>query len=778
MSSVIRILIVEDLATDAELSAREVKAVLPNSEFVVVDTQEHFLASLVSFRPDVILSDYKMPRFDGLSALKLALERTPETPFIIVTGSTNEDTAVECMKAGAWDYVIKEHLKRLGPAVLSALEQHRVRRERKRGEERIAEQHAILQQSEARYRALFERSRDALLSLDPRSWRYTTCNPSAIAVFRARDELDLLSRDPSEYSPERQPDGRKSSDAARAMSETALRTGSQLFEWTHRRLSGEVFPTTVMLTRIEVDGQPLLQVTVRDETDRKRADAERERLATAIEQAAEMITITDARGNIVYVNPAFEVVTGYTRADVLGRNPRLLKSGVQDEAFYRALWETITNGRTFRSRMVNRKKDGTAYTEEATISPVRDGTGAIASYVAVKRDVTQDLALEAQLLQSQKMEGIGRLAGGVAHDFNNLLTVILSYTELACESVRDGDLQEYLQEIRGAGERAASLTRQLLAFSRKQVLQPESLDLNRVVTDMEKMLRRIIGEDIDLVKALAPDLGRVRADPGQIEQVIMNLAVNARDAMQEGGKLTIETANVDLDADYVALHEGVEPGPYVIIVVTDSGVGMDERTKAQIFEPFFTTKAVGKGTGLGLSTVFGIVKQSGGSIDVFSEPAKGTTFKVYLPRELSPTVAPAAPKSTRSVRPTGAETILVVEDDEALRRVVKRALDAAGYTVLIASNGEEALVASSWHKGDIHLLLTDVVMPRMGGRVLAEQLLRARPNIKVLYMSGFTDNAIVHHGVLDATTHFLGKPFTAIDLARKVREVLAGDATP
>ena len=778
MSTVMRILIVEDLATDAELSAREVKAVLPTSEFVVVDTQDSFLASLASFCPDIILSDYKMPRFDGLSALKLALQRMPETPFIIVTGSTNEDTAVECMKAGAWDYVIKEHLKRLGPAVLSALEQRRVREERKRGEERIAEQHANLQQSEARYRALFERSRDALLTLDPRSWRYTTGNPSAIAMFGARDELDLLSREPWDYSPERQPDGRNSAEAARSLSETAMRTGSQYFEWTHRRLSGEAFPTTVMLTRIEVEGRPLLQATVRDETDRKRADAERERLAMAIEQAAEMITITDARGDIVYVNPAFEVVTGYTRAEVLGRNPRLLKSGVQDDAFYRNLWETITDGRTFRSQMVNRKKDGTTYTEEATISPVRDGTGAIASYVAVKRDVTQHLALEAQLLQAQKMEGIGRLAGGVAHDFNNLLTVILSYVELACGSLQEGELQAYLQEIRVAGERAASLTRQLLAFSRKQVLQPESLDLNRVVTDMEKMLRRIIGEDIDLVKALAPDLGRVKADPGQIEQVIMNLAVNARDAMQQGGKLTIETANVQLEGDYMALPEGVEPGPYVMLVVTDAGVGMDEPTKTRIFEPFFTTKAVGKGTGLGLSTVFGIVKQSGGSIDVLSEPGKGTTFKVYLPRELSPAVAPAAPKSPRSVRPTGAETILVVEDDEALRRVVKRALDAAGYLVLIASNGEEALLASTRHQGDIHLLLTDVVMPRMGGRVLAKQLLGARPNIKVLYMSGFTDNAIVHHGVLDAATHFLGKPFSAFDLARKVREVLAGDSLP
>jgi two-component system, cell cycle sensor histidine kinase and response regulator CckA len=512
-----------------------------------------------------------------------------------------------------------------------------------------------------------------------------------------------------------------------------------------------------------------------DITDRRRAETEHKLLATAIEQAAEVIVVTDAQASIQYVNPAFETTTGYARNEVLGKNPRILQSGKQDEAFYRGLWDTLTNGNTWHGRFINRKKDGQHYTEDATISPVRDEAGSIVSYVAVKRDITRDLDLEAQLLQSQKMEGIGRLAGGVAHDFNNILSVILSYAGFALGVVKEGDaLRDDIIEIRKAGERAAALTRQLLAFSRKQVLQPESLELNRILTNMEKMLQRIIGEDIDLVQVLAPDLGLVTADPGQIEQVIMNLAVNARDAMPEGGKLTIETANVELDLDYAAQHREVVPGPYVMIAVSDSGVGIDQQTMTRMFEPFFTTKGAGKGTGLGLSTVMGIVKQSGGSIFVYSEIGKGTTFKIYLPRELSTASAAGAKPTTMAQPSTGTETILVVEDEEPLRRIARRTLEAAGYKVLTAANGDEALATSAGRGGAIHLLLTDVVMPQMSGRVLATQLTKQRPALKVLYMSGYTDNAIVHHGVLDAGTQFIAKPFTVDSLTRKVHEVLAG----
>jgi signal transduction histidine kinase/ActR/RegA family two-component response regulator len=449
----------------------------------------------------------------------------------------------------------------------------------------------------------------------------------------------------------------------------------------------------------------------------------------------------------------------------------LLESGVAKTTFCPAVWAAISSGRTWRGQLVNERKNGTHYTEEASISPVRDAGGVITSYVAVKRDITQELDLQGQLLHAQKMEGIGRLAGGVAHDFNNLLSVILSYTEFAVDVLPDGDpLKDDLLEVKKAGEYAVLLTRQLLAFSRKQILQPVPLDMNQFLVEMEKLLRRIIGEDIDIARNLAPDLGLVKADLSQLEQVMMNLAVNARDAMPQGGKLIIETANAELDEEHAARHAGVAPGPYVMLAVTDSGVGMDEQTMARLFEPFFTTKALGRGTGLGLSTVYGIVTQSGGSILVHSEVGRGTTFKIYLPRELSGKAT--ATKSRRLDRVTGTETVLVVEDEDALRTVTRRILETAGYTVLTAANGDEALGVSARYAGHIHLLLSDVVMPGMNGGALARELEKTRQNLKVLYMSGYTDNSIVHHGVLNAGTHFLGKPFSTATLTQKLREVL------
>jgi len=380
--------------------------------------------------------------------------------------------------------------------------------------------------------------------------------------------------------------------------------------------------------------------------------------------------------------------------------------------------------------------------------------------------------LEEQLRQAQKMEAIGQLTGGIAHDFNNMLTVIIGYSELMLQRLKaDDPLRSEVEQVKEAGVRASLLTRQLLAFSRKQVLQPRVLDLNAVLTNMDRMLQRLIDENIDLVTMPSPGLGRVLADPGQIEQVIMNLAVNARDAMPQGGKLTIETANVELDDAYAREHVSVKPGPYVMLAVSDTGCGMDAETQARIFEPFFTTKEPGKGTGLGLSTVYGIVKQSGGDIWVYSEPGRGTTFKIYLPwvegavETVEPGVAPA-----RDVR--GSETILLVEDDVGIRRLVRQVLAERGYWVLEAIHGKHAIEIGEQHTVPIHLLVTDVVMPGMSGRELAERLKLSRPNMKVLFMSGYTDKAIVHHGELDPGTAFLQKPFTPDALARKVREVL------
>jgi signal transduction histidine kinase/ActR/RegA family two-component response regulator len=425
----------------------------------------------------------------------------------------------------------------------------------------------------------------------------------------------------------------------------------------------------------------------------------------------------------------------------------------------------------------HRKKDGTIIDAEITSYPLlfadRRAELVLANDITRRKQTEEALRRsEEQLRQAQKMEAVGKLAGGIAHDFNNLVTVINGHTALSMRRLgEDNPLYRKLEVIKEAGDRAASLTRQLLAFSRKQILQPKVLDLNHVIFETNKILQRLIGEDIDLLIGLMPDLGKVKADPGQIEQVLMNISVNARDAMPKGGKLTIETANVDIDEGYASRHLSISPGRYIMLAVSDTGCGMDAQTQARIFEPFFTTKEVGKGTGLGLSTVYGIVKQSGGSIWVYSEVGRGTTFKIYLPCVDSPAEEFKLSTAETKAQP-GNETVLLVEDEEMVREMTREILQESGYLVIEAKHGHEALLVAEQHPGPIHLMLSDVVMPQMSGRELAEQLSPIRREMKVLYMSGYTDDAIVHHGVLDEGMAFIEKPFTPNALARKLREVL------
>jgi two-component system, cell cycle sensor histidine kinase and response regulator CckA len=416
------------------------------------------------------------------------------------------------------------------------------------------------------------------------------------------------------------------------------------------------------------------------------------------------------------------------------------------------------------------RKDGAIAHVEFTSHGLPFGRGTTRLLYA--EDITEQMKLEAQFRQAQKMEAVGRLAGGVAHDFNNLLTIIGGYGDLIRDSIPQGSpAAEYVAEVLKASERAASLTRQLLAFSRKQVLAMRLLDMNELVASSEKMLRRLIGEDIELVAILKPDLGQVKADPSQIEQVILNLAVNSRDAMPQGGKLTIETGDIEFDESYARSHREVKPGHYVMLAVSDTGIGMDLETQKRIFEPFFTTKEKGKGTGLGLATVYGIVKQSDGCIWVYSEVGRGTTFKIYFPHVECATEE-AAPPVAKAPSYRGTETILIVEDEDSVRDLVTEVLKAQGYSVLAADGGEAALTLSRKHAGDLHLIVTDVIMPKMSGKELTQQLRPLRPAAKVLYVSGYTDGAIVHHGMLEPGTAFLQKPFTPDGLLRKVREVL------
>jgi PAS domain S-box-containing protein len=536
----------------------------------------------------------------------------------------------------------------------------------------------------------------------------------------------------------------------------------------------------------EYQGRAAVMGTLIDVTERKRAEEELLNKTAVLEAQANStidgILVVDGQGRKVFQNE---------RTVELWKIPPDIANDSDDQVQVRHFMHSTECPERFVEQMVylyshpdetSRDEielvDGTVLDRYSAPVLGKDGTnyGRIWTFrdiTARKRAEQERESLEEQIRASQKMEAIGSLAGGVAHDFNNLLSVMLSFVGFALQALPEGDpVRNDLLEVKKAGERAATLTRQLVAFSRKQVLRPVPLSLNQIAAGVEKMLRRVLGEDIDLVQVLAPDLGLTLADPSQIEQVLMNLVVNARDAMPAGGKLTIETSNIEIDEGYAARHVAVKPGSYVQLAVTDTGSGMDERTRLRIFDPFFTTKEKGKGTGLGLSTVYGIVRQSGGNIWVHSEPGQGTTFKVYLPRELGATAPTTRAPPTVSLQPPGAETILVVEDEEALRSVARRILEAAGYTVLTAADGNDAVLTSAEHAGDIHLLVTDVVMPRMGGSALAQELAKTRPTLQVLYVSGYTDDAIVHHGVLDAGTQFLAKPFTAADLVRKVREVL------
>jgi len=507
-------------------------------------------------------------------------------------------------------------------------------------------------------------------------------------------------------------------------------------------------------------------------TERKRTEASRQLLASAIEQVAEMIVITDPLGSIQYVNPAFESVTGYAKEEVLGRNPRLLKSGEHEPAFYKDLWSTIARGKVWAGNLVNKKKDGTRYPEDATISPVHDAQGRIVNYVAVKRDSTHERHLEEQLRQAQKMESVGRLAGGVAHDFNNMLQVISSYVELSLAHLDSGHvLYKNLQQIRKAAQRSAELTGQLLAFARKQTVSPKVLDVNDAVAGLLKMLQRLIGEDIDLAWMPGHVAGKIRIDPSQLDQILANLAVNARDAIAGVGKLTIGTDTVVIDEAYCADHPGHMPGTFVLLTVSDDGSGMSKETMSHIFEPFFTTKGVGLGTGLGLATVYGIVNQNSGFINVYSEPGQGTTFKVYLPRHEGETAAAVA-KDGADEPPRGSETVLVVEDEAAILELSELMLENLGYTALSARTPAEAIRLVSEHTEAIHLLITDVVMPQMNGRDLALLITELKPGLKILFMSGYTADVIAHQGLLDEGVSFLSKPFSMNALAEKIRAVL------
>jgi len=574
-------------------------------------------------------------------------------------------------------------------------------------------------------------------------------------------------------------------DRVKQAAEDARRSGiGKTLEYRLRHKNGTwlVLESTSSVIR-NANGHPEKLVIVnRDITERKRAEeALRQSEAgfrSVVEDAPYGIYRSSPSGRFLQVNPAFQKMLGYDLEEELLRKD-LASDIFRHTGEYQRLAELLTGTEEAKDVELEwKRQDGTPITVRCSGRSINDENGAPAYFEVFAEDVTEKRVLERQLRMAQKMEAIGRLSGGIAHDFNNILGVIIGYSRVLGKALSTNTaLREHALEIEKAGQRAASLTKQLLAFSRQQVLTPAVLNLNTLASDMEKMLPRLLGEDIEVSLALDPELGNVKADQSQIEQVIMNLAVNARDAMPMGGKLKIQTGNVELDQAYTWNHPGSKVGSYVMLTVTDTGTGMDAGTLTHIFEPFFTTKERGKGTGLGLATVYGVVKQSNGYIWVDSAPGKGTSFQIYLPQHVGQLVVDAPITDSRE-KLRGSETILLVEDADPLRKLAQTFLEGGGFRVLSAENGEKALELATRFGGKFDLLLTDVVMPGMNGRVLAEQLFSRQPGMKVLYMSGYTDSFIAGHGVLDPKTHLLHKPFTEEVLIRKVREVLDGGKAP
>jgi two-component system cell cycle sensor histidine kinase/response regulator CckA len=926
MAATTRILMIEDDPQDAELEEREIRRVDASCTFLRVDTREGMVAALQEFAPDVILTDHSLPTFAARDALELGRQLAPGTPIIVVTGRLGDEPAVEYLQAGAVDYIVKDHLHRLGPAVLRALDIKRSREAQTRARQLQAATYRIAQvaMSATRLEELLPTIHQIVSELMPAKNFYIALYDEATDLVTFPyfvDEIDpapaprhpgrgiteyvLRTGRPLLVTPESQPDldylgavesvGTASVDwlgvplkqgdrtigvlavqtytagvryeehhkevlqfvstqveaaIERTRAEQALRASEArlkailhsaldahvamddtgrvttwnqqaefLFGWAEREVLGQrladiivphahreahaaglrrflatgegpILNQRIELTALRRDGREvpvelavapvrvgaswLFSAFVRDITARRAADealrASEKKFGSAFQAHPSPMAIArlaDARW--VDVNESLLRLFGRNRAETVGHSGHELGIWRRDELREQMLAQ-LRAGAVFRDVEVE-WLTSSGETRTGLLSAEVIAFAGEPHFLLHFQDMTERKLLETQLRQAQKMEAIGRLAGGVAHDFNNVLTAIFGYVDLLREEIpADSTAQRDLAEVRKASERAASLTKQLLAFSRQQVLEPMVLEPNALVEDFEKMLHRLIGEDVELRLSLARDAGNVLADPGQLQQVLMNLVVNARDAMPTGGKLILETANTELSEQYAELHQPVVPGRYVMLAVSDTGMGMTPETRARIFEPFFTTKEKGKGTGLGLSTVYGIIKQSGGYVWVYSEPGRGTTFKIYLPR------VDAAPDAMLPAREpatvTGTETILLAEDDEVLRPLARGLLEKLGYQVLDAADAAAALEAARRYREPIHLLLTDVVMPGVSGRELARELEKSRPDTRVLYVSGYTDDAIVHHGMLEPGLNFLQKPFTPASLARKVREVL------
>lgn len=792
------------LVVDDEVELKNILVESLNSqgyESVGVALGEEALTKLRDEPFDVVLTDLMMPGMDGITLVQEGLLIDPHLVCIVMTGQGTIQTAVDAMKVGAFDYVLKPfRLQTLMPLLLRALNVRKMRLENLQLRETVA---------------IYELAQTIALTLDSETvldklvdavLKQTNADEVSVLlpVEDGKEELYVAAvRGPNRERllGERVPLARTISGWVMRQRQPLMLEGAvndQRFApvCPHPEITSSIsIPMQVankVVGTININAVKRLRPFTLAQmkvltilagtaaaalesaslyTQVRRAE---ENYRSIFENAVEGIFQITPERKFITANPSLARILGYD-------SPEEIMTTITDVGSQLYVNPELANvvGKTLEVSGTVKGFEFEAYRKDQqkiwlslNMRLVRDKRRRVLFSEGTVEDISERKHLEEQLRQSQKMEAIGQLAGGVAHDFNNLLTAINGYSSLALQRTnQDERIRSYLEEIRKAGDRAANLTRQLLAFGRKQMLKPLPLNLNDVVSDMNKMLRRLIGEDIRFEAKLDPALKKIKADPGQIEQVLVNLVINSRDAMPQGGSLMLETRNFEVDHEYVRKHLGVPAGSYVMLAVSDTGCGMNSETKARIFEPFFTTKDKGKGTGLGLSTVYGVVKQSGGNIWVYSEPGKGTTIKVYLPQLNTPEETPEI-RPVETSAPAGSETILLVEDEDVVRGLARQILEQAGYKVLDASGGEEAIRLCRERSEPIHLLLTDVVMPETSGREIAQRLTSLRPATRVLFMSGYTDDAIVHHGVLDSGVEFIQKPFTPMALAKKVREVL------
>ncbi len=754
----IKLLLVEDNPGDARLIFHLLREVGSHDfEIERVSALEPALERLSRAGVDAVLLDLDLPDSHGLETFTRAYAATGGgEPIVVLSGNEDERLGIKAIGLGAQDYLVKG---RVDGRLLARVIRYAIERRRAEG---------ALAASEAHNRTILENVADGVFVMD-RSGDYLDVNPRAsVLTGYSRSELLTMNTADTHLPGERQ--------EARARLDGYAAGVLKPFERRMLRKDGTVILVEANPAAL-ADGRML--TTVRDISQRRRDEdtirASEGRFRELADNVREAFFVMEPEtGRALYVNPAYEEVFGHSREHAYA-TPYAWTEDIHPDDRELVLDDAGNPSRLAKFRQVVYRilrPDHSVRWIRARATPIKDEAGKILRIVGIAEDISDLRQAEAQFLHSQKMEAVGRLAGGVAHDFNNVLTAILGYTEILLDSCAgNADQVTDLIEIRTAGMRAAGLTRQLLAFSRQQVLQPMVLDLSQVTRGLEKMLHPLLGEDVNLHLKLAGDVGNIRADAGQLEQVIVNLAVNARDAMPGGGQLTIETAGLNLTEGHASGHPPMMPGHYVMLAVSDTGLGMEPLIQARIFEPFFTTKEPGKGTGLGLSTVYGIVKQSGGFIWVYSEPGIGTTFKLYFPK-VDSEAEPELPPAEMPDRLHGTETILLAEDDAQLRRLISVILTKLGYEVIESDNAESAERLAQRRAGTIDLLLTDVVMPGVNGRELARRLIEARPALRTLFMSGYSDAAIVNHGILEPGLNYLQKPFTASTLGLRVRQVL------